>query len=666
MSNTNIVPDVPEINTGPTTFTVPPHVNPLFGVTWDTQTVSEVPENLMGWLVAQGFEVTNIRQDNTTVPPTNYFNVRKDAINNQTLLKFLCNSYTYEANNAKDANELRYNQVLASMREMVDSSHAQFDAQADEQNFQSGIYLTDSDQYMTTLETMITDNQAQVVIDAENAKDALTDMLARLGDLETNATDNALVINGLLADQETNVNNYINDYDTKLLELDQNFAAYLGDVLSQISALGTVLDTHVADYSQQFATLATNYDDHKDDITSKLEAIQPNVQTYVDAVAAILTLLESDYTGVETELNAIKVGSGSLVNQFVGDYDAILSFLQADYDSHASVARSFLTGLGSTELARINEQFNANLSAQMQMLVSKGLSMSTLPVDLTARSQKDRDENIQSLNDRLNREKLDNQHKLYEQQVATRARRLDGEEKMHGVRQEVLRYQASLVSNTFGLLNDARNRILAGKQAIFTANDANLKYGIEISSNLYAKLQEIRQRTIDSVDRVYQIRDVFAKWKEGETVKRYEQLQQIESQFLESIQRQFSAKQDSTKTEMGEKNNLLSQLQSALTALMSGKEKYAAMLMQNANTLAEHKHRAIAEMLSTSIKRLDVWKEVADQERVLMAYHLDERNKLYMAVYGFVERRDDIGPEWAEMTKMLAGLGDSAGGWLTP
>jgi hypothetical protein len=99
---------------------------------------------------------------------------------------------------------------------------------------------------------------------------------------------------------------------------------------------------------------------------------------------------------------------------------------------------------------------------------------------------------------------------------------------------------------------------------------------------------------------------------------------------------------------------------------MSGKERYAVLLMQNANTLAEHKHRAIAEMLNTSIKRLDVWKEVADQERVLMAYHLDERNKLLMAVYGFVERREDIGPEWKDVTQMLAGLGDSAGGWLTP
>jgi hypothetical protein len=49
-----------------------------------------------------------------------------------------------------------------------------------------------------------------------------------------------------------------------------------------------------------------------------------------------------------------------------------------------------------------------------------------------------------------------------------------------------------------------------------------------------------------------------------------------------------------------------------------------------------------------------------------MAYQLDERNKLLIGLYSFVERREDIGPEWKDMTQIIAGLGDSAGGWLSP
>lgn len=209
-----------------------------------------------------------------------------------------------------------------------------------------------------------------------------------------------------------------------------------------------------------------------------------------------------------------------------------------------------MTNLGQTELARINEQAASSLSAQMQSLVSRGLYTSIIPADIIARNSRDKDEQIQTLNDRLNREKLDNQHRLYEQQLAVRSRRLDGFDRVHAVRQEVLRYQASLVTNVYALRTEATNRVLAGRQAIFAVKDANSKYGIEVKSNLYAKLQEVRQRTIESLDRVYQLRDVFAKWDTEEANRRYERIQQIEAQFLEGIQRRLAASQDVTKTEM--------------------------------------------------------------------------------------------------------------------
>lgn len=668
MSTENDVSVVPEVTPNQFFYELPDIANPFTSVAqwFTTQTLSDIPENVMGWLVAQGFEITNIRQDNTTVPPTNYFSVKKQGLYPPGVLLALCNSYTIEANNARDQNQVRYAEILANMQVMVDSSQVQFDAQIAEQNAQSGVYLSDLDEYMNAIEAMINDNQAQIVIDANNSKIALGEMLDRLGDLETNATDNASEIESLFTTQAANLATYVNNYNSKLAELDQNFAAYLSDVLSKISSLDADLDSHIADYNQQFGILATNYTAHAADIASQLALVQTNVDIYVAQVDAILTLLETDYEQVAEDLDALSTQTGSLVSQYAGDYNAILILLQTDYDTHAPIARNFLVNLGQTDLARINEQFAGSLSSQMQMLVSKGLYMSTIPVDITARNTRDRDENIQELNDRLNREKLDNQHRLYEQQVTMRSRRLDGTDRLHSVRQEVIRYQASLVNSIYSLRSDATNRILAGRQAIFAAKDSNSKYGVEIASNLYGKLQDIRQRTIDSVDRIYQLRDVFAKWSTEESNRRYERIQQIEAQFLEGIQRQYVSAQDVTKVKMSEKHTLLSQLQAALTALMSGKERYAVLLMQNANTLADHKHRAIAEMVNAKVQRLEGWKGVAAENMRLMTYQLDERNNLLMAVYAFVERRQDIGPEWNDMAKMIAGLGDSGGGWLTP
>lgn len=281
------------------------------------------------------------------------------------------------------------------------------------------------------------------------------------------------------------------------------------------------------------------------------------------------------------------------MDAFAVDYQSVLDQLTSDFITHESLANGLLEGLGATELARINEEFASQLSVQLQALVSRGLSSSAIVADITERNHRDRDEQIQLLNDRLMREKLGNKHQLYQQQFSMRTRTLDGINQLHGVRQEVLKYQASLISTTYELLQNIRNRILAGQQAILAARDANVRLGIEVNSTL------------------------------------------------------------------------LDQLQTAFNGVLGGKERFSTLLMQNASTLVELKHKVIVERMETAVKRLEGWKSVADDNRRLMAYQLDERNKLLIGLYSFVERREDIGPTWNDGARVIAALGD-AGGWMSP
>ncbi len=516
------IPEIPEQNPGQSVIDLPRVVNPYLGLWWTTQTVGDVPENVMGWLIAAGYQVTGITQDNSTVPPTNYFALTKEGMQPVQVLLRLCNSYTTAANEARDANELRYNEIVTNWTAMINTSHDQFNAQTEEQNAQAGVFLTDLDDYMTAIEALITENQSQFALDAAEAKTALIVMDSRLSELEENAAETAVEINDLL------------------------------------SGLNT------------------------------------NVDTYVSEVAAILALLDTDYASIEADLEAIKTSAGTLVTEFAGNYQAILDALEGDYLSHSVLARSFLEDLGSTERARINEEFASRLSVQLQNLVSRGLSTATLITDITERNHRDRDEQIQALNDRLMREKLANQHQLYQQQFAMRARQMDANVQLHATRQDVLKYQASLISGVYSLLQETRNRILAGKQAILAARDSIARLGIEVNSTL------------------------------------------------------------------------LQQLQASLTGFLGGKERFSTLLTQLANTLSEHKHRAIVERMNTAVQRLDGWKSVAAENRQLMAYQLDERNKLLIGLYSFVERREDISPEWKDMSSMIAGLSDSGGGWIQP
>lgn len=732
------IPDVPEQIPGQSTINLPAVPNPFLSIWWSTQTVSNVPENVMGWLVAQGYEVTGVTQDTTTVPPTNTFALTREGMKPLEVLLSLCNSYTIAANDARTANQIRYNEILTNWTTLIDSSHDQFNAQTTEQNAQAGVFLTDLDDYMTAIETLIADNQSELALDAAEAKTALVAMESRLAELEDNAAASAVTINSLLAEQEASLAAYIAEYNSRLAELDQNATSHLAAVLAEVTNQGTVLESHVADYEQQVTLLANNYTLHEADLDGLLANVAAHVATYETDVNAILTLLDTDYQAIDTDLGAIQTSAGSLVSTHATDYQAILDLLSSDYSTHATTTRAiiaflgtdftahaaetrditdtlasdylahspaataFLEGLGTTELARINEEFASRLSVQLQQLVSRGLSTSTLIADITERNQRDRDEQIQLLNDRLNREKFENQHRLYEQQRAMRAqtmdnehrlyeqqramrvqtadnehklyeqqlgmrtRNLDGENQLHSVRQEVLRYQASLISGVHALLQDVRNRTLAGKQALFSARDANERLGIEVKSSLYAKLQDVRQRTLESLDRVYQLRDVYAKWANTESHRRYEQLQQVQQLFVDAAQRQLSANQDVTRSEMSQRDILLQQLQSALTSVLSGKERFSTLLMQIGTALSEAKHRAIAERMNTAAQRLEGWKSVAAENRALMAYQLDTRNQLLIGLYSFVERREDISPEWKDMSSMIAGLGDSGGGWIQP
>ena len=108
----------------------------------------------------------------------------------------------------------------------------------------------------------------------------------------------------------------------------------------------------------------------------------------------------------------------------------------------------------------------------MKQLVDRGLYSAGLAVDVTARNTRDHNEEIVALNDRLNREKWENQHRLYEQQFRMRASTMSGKDRVYGLRAELSRYHAAQITGIYGLLQDVRNRTLSTHQAILGAQQA--------------------------------------------------------------------------------------------------------------------------------------------------------------------------------------------------
>lgn len=660
------VPVVPPVSPNQSQIDLPRIENPWLSVWWTTQAVTGVPEEVMGWLVAQGWTITDISQDNSTTPPTMYYSLGREGLQPWQVLLSLCNSFTTAANEARDANELRYNQVVANWTEMISSSQSQFEAQVTEQNAAAGVYIANLDSYMSAVDALISANTNQLVADASTANAALTEMNAKLSQLETNANTNAGTIGSLLSAQSGYLSTFLADFSAKLSELDANYSTHLVQLTSLISESDATLIAFTADQQAQTAALAAAYSGLEAELNGLLATAAGYLADISAEVASIIASLSADYNSVDGDVSSLLTTGLAAMGSHVSDFNAVLSLLETDYSAHAATATAFLTGLGTTELARINQQFAASLATQIQDLVDRGLYSSGVAADVTARNTRDRDEQIQALNDRLNREKLENQHKLYEQQVAMRKGTLEGKDRMHGVRQEVLRYQAAQIVGMYGLLQSVRDRTLSAKTALYQIQDANTRLNAELKTRLYEVGQAMRQRLLEEAARLAQLTQAMIQWESGQRDRLLEQVQQVTAQHLAGIEKQHASQQEISKVAMVERDALLGQLQEAVKGILAGKERYAAQWMQNSSTLAEHKHRAIAEKMNESVARLEGWKSVADENRKLMAYQLDERNKLLIGLYSFVEKREDISPAWHDMAQMIAGLGDSAGGWMTP
>jgi len=496
--------------------------NPYLSLWWSTQTISNIPDEAVGWLVAQGWEITAMSYDGTTVPPTPRYVMSKQAMQSWQVLLSLCNSYTTSANEARYANEVRYNEIVDNWNKLVESTHFHFLAQHNQQysdNLNYNLYLNN---HMRDVDQLIDANQTQILLDAYTASQPLDKLDDKIEELETNAVSNATTISDLLTAQSTYLTSFLTDFSLALDALDTNYATHLTDIETLLTASGTDLAAHATPYAG--------------DITS----------------------------------------------------------LTDDYLIHSVMAPGYLTDLGATELARINKEFVASESAQLQMLVDNGLYTSAVGADIAARNTRDRSERITQLNDDLNRRKLDNQHRLYEQQTTMRARVMEGRDRLHQTQQGV------------------------------------------------------------------------TQWQSGQRDRLLEQIQQVESQQLAGIDKQYMSQQEVSRTEMAERDVLFGQLQNAVQAVAAGKERYSNTLLQQASTLAEHKHRAIAEKLNEYTIRLQGLRTVAEDTIRMMQYQLEERNKLIIGLYSFVERREDEAPEWKDIAQVIAGLGDSGGGWLTP
>ena len=245
---------------------------------------------------------------------------------------------------------------------------------------------------------------------------------------------------------------------------------------------------------------------------------EAHVTIHLTQIESLLGSFKTECDNITNEADDVK----DVIDAQLALYLTKLNTIDGDFTTHRTTVRALLTDLGTTELARINEKFDNLLEKAKQNLLDRGMYSAALYSNYETRVERERNEAIADLNDRLNREKLQNEHTLW-------------------------------------------NELMQMNQAV-----------------------------------------------------------------------------------------------------LQGRSMYNEAQMGKTRFLVDVKHRIALSLMQARMEQANARLGIRDREEKLMAYQLDTRNNIAMALYGFVERREDTYPGLETITRLVAGLGDSGGGWVTP
>lgn len=179
----------------------------------------------------------------------------------------------------------------------------------------------------------------------------------------------------------------------------------------------------------------------------------------------------------------------------------------AELATYYSISTGLLTGLGATELTRINEACDARLAEVAQNLVNRGLYSSALLGSEQDRVERERNQHITELNDKLAREKVENERFNFQHKMSTLERMASAKLQIHDAKLRDAQTVQELRSRLIALrLETAMNyaRVVLEKN---TQEMQLMRYQVDTRSGLVIGLFGFEEKRFD----LYPSMDVLAK-----------------------------------------------------------------------------------------------------------------------------------------------------------
>lgn len=322
-------------------------------------------------------------------------------------------------------------------------------------------------------------------------------------------------------------------YRAEVAAMKAKQASIEGSINSLLSTETTDLAAHAVELVAALDSMDDQYDVQLAAAQSALAAMEAAVANFSTASADIVAEIEAQFPAHESVITSLL---GELTDAFDATETtlvALLTTLRNDYASHASTATAFLTDLGATRLARINEQFDNLKSDGNQRLANRGFYSSAIVTQMEARVERERQEAITELNDKLNREKWENQHRLYDQQQAMRGAHISVHQQLLAIGLQTTQFRTDMRDRLNARLLDTKRLALQSRQETERVRQELFRLQVGVS-------QSFNQAFIEITSAIAQGRSQLQSARLAVSRGQAEDRQKIFSQIAETFGRSLA------------------------------------------------------------------------------------------------------------------------------
>ena len=640
----------------PTFSDLTPSVGSNFDVSawFNSEAVPLVPDTVAPFLAAHGFLVVNGTEQYIDGEFSGYLlNMQRQSFQHADSIQILLNAMTFAYNEGRSLNDTRYEDILAGRQSSLEYQQDEVDATETVFDAQYTLMISDLDAITADAPTLAEWTSA---LDTLNTK--LDEYDSDVADLIASYEFDETALTTAITTAFTNLTTALGTYRGEVATLKTEQSAIETTIQGILATETSDLASHDTEIDTALDALDAQYTIHLASANAALADMETAIAAFATASTTIIAAMEAAQTAHEGTMSGLFGEVTTAFELMETNLLDLLSTLRSDYTTHSATATAFLTDLGTTELARINERYDNLKAANNQRLVDRGFSSAAITTQMETQVERERNEAIGELNDRLNREKFENQHRLYAQQ-----------QEMRGTHAAV-----------YGQLGAAEHEAI--------------KFRTSSTDQLNAQSQDIRRASLQSRQETERLRiDLYrAQMGVAETFNKI--FIDIKSTIVSGLGQLQQARLAVTRGQSGDYNQIFGQILETFTRSLSGEDRFAALEAQlrerQQGTLSQIEEigqswaRTQGGLLETGISRRGDSARVDAQVRQayydtilrqrmesaqgrlasvtakanLLDSHINETTRVAAALFDFAERREDSYPSIGDMAALVASLGD--------